>query len=101
MKLNIGLVLPGLKAGGGQQVVLELACEYRNAGHDVEIISLGSGGDMIGFFKKSGIKLKELSLERKFKLSFKWPFEVLRRRKKIRRYIRKQAFDVIHTFNGP
>lgn len=97
MKIKIGLVIAGFNTGGAEQVVFELAKEYKHLGHEVVVIGLSSGGNMLNRFKKSGIDLKEMDLERQFRFSPKWYLEVLRSRKIISHLFIQECFDVVHT----
>lgn len=97
MKLKIALVLPGFVIGGAERITLDLAKEYKNMGHDVVIVSMISGGNMLNQFKMSGIILKEFDLGRQGRFTLGWLAEVIKARKTINHYLIKEAFDVVHT----
>lgn len=94
--MKIGLVIPKFVAGGAEQVVMELAMEYKNLGHEVVIISMSSGGNMLNRFKKSCIKLKEFDLDRQFRFSPVWLVDVAKARKRIKHFLKEESFDVVH-----
>lgn len=95
--MKIGLIIPKFNAGGAEQVVLELAKQYKNIGHDVVIISMSMNGNMFSKFKESGITLKEFGINRQFRFSPGWFKDVLQAKKKIMQYLFEEKFDVIHT----
>lgn len=45
-RISIVIVLPDLRIGGGQRVLLELARRFKAAGHDVALVSLVNDGDL-------------------------------------------------------
>lgn len=62
--MKIGLIISKFMPGGGEHIVLELAKQYENIGHNVVIVSMSIGGNMLEKFKESGISLKELGINR-------------------------------------
>lgn len=60
---KIALVLPDLRMGGGQRVLLQLAQQFADAGREVEIVCLtGEGGPAMN--APDGIALRCLSMQR-------------------------------------
>lgn len=96
-EMRIGLVIPRFSAGGAEQVVLALAKEFRALGHEVTIVSIGSGGNMVPVFNKSGVDLVELGIQRQFRMSPFWLIDVIKSRNRIIGCLAEKRFDVVHT----
>ncbi|MFC1574685.1 glycosyltransferase family 4 protein [Gemmatimonadota bacterium] len=100
--MRIGLVLPAMVTGGAEQVVLELASNYQDSGHLVEVIAISKGGSLAARFKDRGLPTAEMNFRRSFRWSFGWWREVSQLRRALRVHFLNRRFDVVHThLKGP
>lgn len=95
--MKIGLILPRFVAGGAERVVLELAGQFKEFGHQAVIVSLANGGNMVATFERSGLPLRQIGIERQRHRSPRWLVEMVGARRAIADLFSKERFDVIHT----
>lgn len=61
--MTVALVLPDLRGGGAERVALTLAEDMIRAGHDVDLVLLGSGGELLPLVP-AGARIVELKAPR-------------------------------------
>lgn len=55
-------LITGMNAGGAEGMLLKLSREWKGKGHEMEVISMTSGGVMADAFRREGIPLIELNM---------------------------------------
>ena len=101
-QFKIALVLPGFRAGGAEQVVLDLAKCYREHSHDVAILSMSRGGNIQGRFWDCGAKIHEFGFDRQGRKGFSWLMQYQKDRQALFQYFKSACFDIIHVhLSGP
>ncbi|MFQ5719920.1 MAG: glycosyltransferase [Acidobacteriota bacterium] len=95
--MKIGLILQKFVVGGAERVVLELARRFDGSGHDVSIVSLARGGNMLKTFELSGLRVCQLGVPIRSVRSPRWVLDRYRGRQTIGSFFRREHFDVIHT----
>lgn len=88
MKLNIVLMIQGLAGGGAERVVVDLARQYKDQGHNVVVVSLYAGGPREEELKASGIQYKV------FERSGYFGFTMMNQ---IEDYLKSFKPDILHT----
>src|SRR3954447_26218950 len=83
---RVALVLPDLRGRGAERVALTVAEDLVGAGHDVDLVLLGSGGELVPLVP-AGARVVELDAPR-----FRHAFLPLYR------YFRRERPDSVHAF---
>lgn len=88
--MKIMMLVRSLHIGGMEKMVIELSQELNRRGHEVEIICLEEAGTLAPQAGKLGLKLRSLD---------KGPGLRLKTIPKLRRIIREEGFDLVHSHN--
>jgi glycosyltransferase involved in cell wall biosynthesis len=86
---KIAIIVPNLRGGGAERVVLASAADLANKGHDVDIVLLEQGGELLELVHKN-VHVVSLKASR-----FRYSLRALVR------YLRSQKPDVVHAVMWP
>jgi glycosyltransferase involved in cell wall biosynthesis len=87
-KVNLTFILCGLSYGGAERFTLDLIKSLDKEIFNIHLITIKGGGELLGNFRKTGIKIKLFNKKSKLGLKTIW---------QISKYLRKEKIDIVHT----